>query len=156
MRAQRADRVAMFGIGIAIGDSDDDRPESPVVAALRRQHRRNQRVPYPIAQRQEDRHDPLHMRVQADVLLDEAPRRRLIALDRFFPLLTEEFLNGMPHDIGFDHRFRFRLEAEPSLAVRGVADVSHGSLRVCPKAGALRRTTQAPETVQTHAGNESL
>src|SRR5882672_60744 len=44
MLGERADRIALIGIGIGVARSDDDRTKAPVVAAARRQHRGCQRI----------------------------------------------------------------------------------------------------------------
>src|SRR6185437_16733672 len=127
MRRQRTDRTALLRVGIVVRGADDDRAEAAIVMAFRRQHRRRQRVALVIAQCQEQRHGPLQMRVEPDLLLDEAARRRLIALRRLLALLSKKLLDRMPHGIGLDAGFRLRLDAEPGLAARRVANIFHAS-----------------------------
>src|ERR1700687_3769121 len=53
MLGERADRVALIGVGIGVSRSDDDRPKAPVIATARRQHCGRQRVAVAVAQREE-------------------------------------------------------------------------------------------------------
>src|ERR1700732_3970297 len=134
----------MLRIRIVVADADDDRAEVTVVASRRRQHRRRQRVALGIAQREEQRHYPLHVRIEADILLDEAARRRLVGLGRLFALLRKKLLDRMAHDVGFDGGFGLRLDAEPALFAWGVANIFHASSTISSKqAGTANGTRQA-------------
>ena len=63
MVAERPDGVDVIHIRVGVGDSDDDRPEGPVVLSSRRQHGGDQRRAVVLAQRQEQRHFALNVRL---------------------------------------------------------------------------------------------
>src|SRR5258708_7632650 len=59
--------------------------------------------------------------------------------------LPKELLDRMAHDVGFDGGFRYRLDAEPRLIARGVANIFHASSTISGKqAGTAEGTWQAP------------
>src|SRR6201982_4231432 len=65
------------------------------------------------------------MGVEANVALDRVGPRRTPGLDGLLPLVAEIFLDRMAHQARLMRRFTFRLDTEPSLTVRRVANILH-------------------------------
>jgi len=139
MRSQRSDGRVLLRIGIGIGCGNDDDPEPAAVLATRRQHRRTQRIALPVAQREEKRHLSLYMGLEADVALDRVGPLRTPGLDCLLPVAAEIFLDCVAHQARLMRRFAFRLDAEPGLAVRRVANILHFDF-ACP---AIPRNSRA-------------
>src|SRR5438552_8523471 len=127
MLAERADRIALARIRIGVAGPDDDRPEASVVLSARRQHRGGKRGAVHLAQCQEQRHLALDVRLEADLLLERHLRDRAEALRRPVLLLAKVFFDGVAHGFRFGDRLGLGLDAEPRLAARAIANVSHDS-----------------------------
>src|SRR3982751_6817067 len=125
MRAQRSDSRVLLRIRIGIGCGNDDDPEPAAILATRRQHRCSQCIALPVAQREEKRHLQLYMGLEADVALDRVGSLRTPGLDCLLPLAAKIFLDRMAHEARLMHRFTFRLDTEPGLTVRRVANILH-------------------------------
>src|SRR6185312_785451 len=125
MIAQRLDRLAFGGIGVGIVGADDDAAERRIGLAARRQHRRDMAVAVGVAQRHEERHFLLDMRVEADLLLEECPRHRLIGLRGLLALEAEMLLDRVAHELGFARRLDLGFEPEPALAIGCIDDKAH-------------------------------
>src|SRR5581483_12017543 len=69
--AERLDRGTMVRIGIAVLGPHDDDAKGRVLLAAGRQHRRRERRPLGVPQRQKEGHRPLDVRLETDLLLDE-------------------------------------------------------------------------------------
>src|SRR5258705_1013648 len=136
MRCQRSDGRVLLRIGIGIGCGNDDDPEPAAVLATRRQHRRTQRIALPVAQREENRHLSLYIGLEADVALDLVGPLRTPGLDCLLPVAAEIFLDCVAHQARLMRRFAFRLDAEPGLAVRRVANILHFDF-ACPAIHAI-------------------
>src|SRR5262249_23129942 len=85
----------------------------------------SQCIAIPVAQREEKRHFSLYMGLEADVALDCVGPLRTPGLDCLLPLAAEIFLDCVAHQARLMHRFTFRLDTEPSLTVRRVANILH-------------------------------
>ena len=70
MLAEGTNRIGVIDIGVGVRDADDDRAKAAVVAPAGRKHGGDERVPLIVAQCQEQRHLPLHMCFEADLLLE--------------------------------------------------------------------------------------
>src|SRR5260370_6212174 len=70
MFAQRGDRLAMNGVGVAVLRADDDGPETAIIAPAGRQHRGREWLAVVVGHGEEDRHLALDMRLQPDLLLE--------------------------------------------------------------------------------------
>src|SRR6266480_8026217 len=134
MRSQRSDGRVLLRIGIGIGCGNDDDPEPAAILATRRQHRRSQRIALPVAQREEKRHLSLYMGLEADVALDRVGPLRTPGLDCLLPLAAEIFLDCVAHQARLMRRFTFRLDTEPGLTLRRVANILHFA---CPAIAAI-------------------
>ena len=77
------------------------------------------------AQREKKRHLSLYMGLKADVALDRVGPLRTPGLDCLLPLAAEIFLDCVAHQARLMHRFTFRLDTEPGLTVRRVANILH-------------------------------
>lgn len=95
------------------------------VLATRWQHRCSQCIALPVTQREEKRHLSLYMGLEADVALDRVGPLRTPGLDCLLPLAAEMFLNCVAHQARLMRRFTFRLDTEPRLALRRVANILH-------------------------------
>src|SRR5712671_3024532 len=124
-RSQRSDGRVLLRIRISIGCGNDDDAEPAAILATRRQHRCSQRIALPVAQREEKRHLSLYMGFEADVALDCVGSLRTPGLDCLLPLAAKIFLDRMAHEARLMHRFTFRLDTEPGLTVRRVANILH-------------------------------
>ena len=69
--AQLANGLTMLRVGIPVLRAHNDDPESRVIAPARRQHGCDEGVSLRTAQRQEQRHHALHVRLEANVLLNK-------------------------------------------------------------------------------------
>src|SRR5579884_3287501 len=127
MLGEGADCVALLGIGVGIARPDDDRAEAAVVAAICRQHRGRERRPVHVAQRQEQRHLALDVRLQPDLLLEIDLRHRAEALRRLVLLLAEVLLDGVTHRFRFGDRLGLGFDPKPGLAPRRIANIAHAS-----------------------------
>src|SRR6201982_2129112 len=125
MRSQRSDGRALLRIRIGIGRGNDDDPEPAAIFATRWQHRCSQCIAFPVAQREEKRHLSLYMSLEADVALDRVGSLRTPGLDCLLSLTAKIFLDRMAHQARLMHRFTFRLDTEPGLTVRRVANKLH-------------------------------
>src|SRR6201987_5174151 len=125
MRSQCSDGRVLLRIRIGIGCSNDDDPEAAAILATRWQHRCSQCIALPIAQREEKRHLSLYMGLEADVALDRVGPLRTPGLYCLLPLATETFLDCVAHQARLMHRFTFRLDTEPGLTLRRVANILH-------------------------------
>src|SRR5262245_27700367 len=125
MRSQRSDGRVLPRIRIGIGCGNDDNPEPAAILATRRQHRCSQCIAIPVAQCEEKRHLSLYMGLEADVALDRVGALGMPGLDCRLPLAAEMFLDCVAHQARLMHRFTFRLDAEPGLTVRRVANILH-------------------------------
>src|SRR6266699_3537398 len=125
MRSQRSDGRILLGIRIGIGCRNDDDPEPAAILATRWQHRCSQCIALPVAQREEKRHLSLYMGLEADVALDRVGPLRTPGLNCLLPLAAEIFLDCVAHQARLMHRFTFRLDTEPGLTVRRVANILH-------------------------------
>src|SRR5882757_5402847 len=67
----------------------------------------------------------LYMGFEADVALDCVGSLRTPGLDCLLPLAAKIFLDRMAHQARLMHRFTFRLDTEPGLTVRRVANILH-------------------------------
>src|SRR5215467_5749248 len=65
------------------------------------------------------------MGLEADVALDRVGPLRTPGLDCLLPLAAEIFLDRVAHQARLMHRFTFRLDTEPGLTVRRVANILH-------------------------------
>src|SRR5262245_50867284 len=65
------------------------------------------------------------MSLEADVALDRVGSLRMPGLDCLLPLAAEIFLDCVAHQARLMHRFTFRLDTEPGLTVRRVANILH-------------------------------
>ncbi len=104
---------------------DDNHGKGEVVLAARRKHGGGQRIAFMVAQGQEHRHGLAQMRLQPDIAFDRIGGIRLIVLARLGVLAAEIFVHRMAHRFGFLDRFGFRLDPEPGLTLRRVADIFH-------------------------------
>src|SRR5512132_3847490 len=125
MRSQRSDSRVLLRIRIGIGCGNDDDPEPATILATRRQHRCSQCIALPVAQREEKRHLSLYMGLEADVALDRVGPLRTPGLDCLLPLAAEIFLDCVAHQARLMRRFTFRLNTEPGLTLRRVANILH-------------------------------
>src|SRR6185437_15489456 len=125
MRSQRSDSRALLRIRIGIGCGNDDDPEPAAIFATRWQHRCGQCIALSVAQRKEKRHLSLYMSLEADVALDRVGPLRTPGLDCLLPLAAEIFLDCVVHQKRLMHRFTFRLDTEPGLTLRRVANILH-------------------------------
>src|SRR5215216_1977432 len=125
MRSQRSDGRVLLRIRIVIGCGNDDDPEPAAILATRRQHRCRQCIALHVAQREEKRHLSLYMGLEADVALNRVGSLRTPGLDCLLPLAAKIFLDRMAHEARLMHRFTFRLDTEPGLTVRCVANILH-------------------------------
>src|ERR1700676_5329740 len=125
MRSQRSDGRVLLRIRIGIGCGNDDDPEPAAILATRWQHRCSQCIALPVAQREEKRHLSLYMGLEADVALDRVGPLRTPGLDCLLPLAAEIFLDCVAHQARLMRRFTFRLDTEPGLTVRRVANILH-------------------------------
>src|SRR6266478_1456879 len=133
MRSQRSDGRVLLRIRIGIGCGNDDDAEPAAILATRRQHRCSQRIALPVAQREEKRHLSLYMGFEADVALDCVGSLRTPGLDCLLPLAAKIFLDRMAHQARLMHRFTFRLDTEPGLTVRRVANILHFARPATPR-----------------------
>src|SRR5262252_5745474 len=78
-----------------------------------------------VTQREEKRHLSLYMSLEADVALDRVGPLRMPGLDCLLPLAAEIFLDCVAHQARLMHRFTFRLDTEPGLTIRRVANILH-------------------------------
>src|SRR5215469_4181632 len=78
------------------------------------------------------------MGLQTDVAFDGVGPLRTPGLDRLFPLATEIFLDRVAHQARLMRRFTFRLDAEPGLTVRRVANILHFARPAIPTWGGLQ------------------
>src|SRR5712671_4810448 len=124
-RRGSSDGGILLRIRIGIGCGNDDDPEPAAILATRWQHRCSQCITLPVAQREEKRHLSLYMGLEADVALDRVGPLRMPGLDCLLPLAAEIFLDCVAHQPRLMHRFTFRLDTEPSLTVRRVANILH-------------------------------
>src|SRR5207237_9062986 len=108
----------------------------------------------PVTQREEKRHLSLYMGLEADVALDRIGLLRTPGLDCLLSLAAEIFLDCVAHQARLLHRFTFRLDTEPGLTLRRVANILHfahpaiaailgrrackGNMRVAPVYNAAR------------------
>src|SRR5882724_8174243 len=125
MRSQRGDGRVLLRIRVGIGCGNDDDPEPAAILASRRQHRCSQCITLPVAQREEKRHLSLYMGIEADVALDRVGPFRTPGLDCLLPLAAEIFLDCVAHQARLMRRFTFRLDTEPGLTLRRVANILH-------------------------------
>src|SRR5260221_4919667 len=125
MRSQRSDGRVLLRIRIGIGCGNDDDAEPAAILATRRQHRCSQCIALPVAQREDKRHLSLYMCLEADVALDRVGPLRTPGLDCLLPLAAEIFLDRMAHQARLMRRFTFRLDTEPGLTLRRVANILH-------------------------------
>src|SRR5207247_4934036 len=125
MRSQRSDGRFLLRIRIGIGCGNDDDPEPAAMLATRWQHRCSQCITLPVAQREEKRHLSLYMGLEADVALDRVGPLRTPGLDCLLPLAAEIFLDCVAHQARLMRRFTFRLDTEPGLTLRRVANILH-------------------------------
>src|SRR3974390_3928692 len=125
MLSQRSDPLVVRRIRIGIGGGNDDDLEPAAILATRWQHRCSQCIALPVAQRQEKRHLSLYMSLEADVALDRVGPLRAPGLDCLLPLAAEIFLDRVAHQTRLMRRFTFRLDAEPGLTLRRVANILH-------------------------------
>src|SRR5260221_14013500 len=125
MRSQRSDGRVLLRIRIGIGCGNDDDAEPVAILATRRQHRCSQRIALSVAQREEKRHLSLYMGFEADVALDRVGSLRTPGLDCLLPLAAKIFLDRMAHQARLMRRFTFRLDTEPGLTLRRVANILH-------------------------------
>src|SRR5258706_13420178 len=77
--------------------------------------------------------------LEADVALDRVGPLRTPGLDCLLPVAAEIFLDCVAHQARLMRRFAFRLDAEPGLAVRRVANILHFDF-ACP---AIPRNSRA-------------
>src|SRR5260370_34794006 len=110
---------------MGIGGGKDDAPEPAALLAPRWQHRCSQCIALPVAQREEKRHLSLYMDLEADVALDRVGPLRTPGLDCLLPLAAEIFLDCVAHQARLMRRFTFRLDTEPGLTLRRVANILH-------------------------------
>src|SRR4051794_5825271 len=127
MRSQCSDGRVLLRIRIGIGCGNDDAPEPGAVLATRWQHRCSQWIALPVAQREKKRHLSLYMGLEANVALDRVGPRRSPGLDCLLPLAAEIFLDRVAHQARLMRRFTFRLDTEPNITVRRVANILHFS-----------------------------
>src|SRR6185312_6218508 len=125
MRSQRSDGRVVLRIRIGIGCGNDDDPEPAAILATRWQHRCSQCIALPVAQREKKRHFSLYMGLEADVALDRVGPLRTPGLDCLLALAAEIFLDCVAHQPRLMHRLTFRLDTEPGLTVRRIANVLH-------------------------------
>src|SRR5207248_2490861 len=133
MRSQRSDGRVLLRIRIGIGCGNDDDPESAAILATWRQHRCSQCIALPVAQREEKRHLSLYMGLEANVALDRVGPRRMPRLDCPLPLAAEIFLDRVAHQARLMRRFTFRLDTEPNITVRRVANILHFARPAIPQ-----------------------
>src|SRR5262245_58392057 len=76
-------------------------------------------------QREEKRHLSLYVGLEADVALDRVGPLRTPGLDCLLPLAAEIFLDCVAHQARLMRRFTFRLDTEPGLTARRVANILH-------------------------------
>src|SRR5262245_10097648 len=67
----------------------------------------------------------LYMGLEADVALDRVGPLRMPGLHCLLPLAAEIFLDCVAHQARLMHRFTLRLDTEPGLTVRRVANILH-------------------------------
>src|SRR6478736_5808198 len=67
----------------------------------------------------------LYMGLKADVALDRVGPLRMPGLGCLLPLAAEIFLNCVAHQARLMRRFTFRLDTEPGLTLRRVANILH-------------------------------
>src|SRR5215813_7673640 len=125
MRSQRSDGRVVLRIRIGIGCGKDDDPEPATILATRWQHRCSQCIALAVAQREEKWHLSLYMGLEADVALDRVGPLRTPGLDCLLPLAAEIFLDRVAHQARLMRRFTFRLDTEPGLTLRRVANILH-------------------------------
>src|ERR1700675_137350 len=123
MRSQRRDGRVLPRIRVGIGCGNDDDPEPAAIFATRWQHRCSQCITLPVAQREEKRHLSLYMGLEADVALDRVGPLRTPGLDCLLPLAAEIFLDCVAHQARLMRRSSFRLDTEPGLTLRRVANI---------------------------------
>src|SRR6267378_7005093 len=70
-------------------------------------------------------HLSLYMGLEADVALDRVGPLRTPGLDCLLPLAAEIFLDCVAHQARLMRRFTFRLDTEPGLTLRRVANILH-------------------------------
>src|SRR5215471_7098013 len=128
MRSQRSDGRVLLRIRIGVGCGNDNDPEPAAILATRWQHRCSQCIALPVAQREEKRHLSLYMGLEADVALDRVGSLRTPGLDCLLPLAAEIFLDCVAHQARLMRRFTFRLDTEPGLTLRRVANILHFAL----------------------------
>src|SRR5713101_5069946 len=73
----------------------------------------------------EKRHLSLYMGLEADVALDRVGPLRTPGLDCLLPLAAKIFLDCVAHQARLMRRFTFRLDTEPGLTLRRVANILH-------------------------------
>src|SRR5215475_5184738 len=78
-----------------------------------------------LTQREEKRHLSLYKGLEADVALDRVGPLLTPGLDCLLPLAAKIFLDCVAHQARRMHRFTFRLDTEPDLTVRRVANILH-------------------------------
>src|SRR5262249_42244078 len=125
MRPQRSDARVLLRIRTGIGGGKNDDPDPAAILATWRQHRCSQCIALPVAQREEKRHLSLYMGLEADVALDRVGPLRTPGLDCLLPLAAKISLDRVAHQARLMHRFTFRLDTEPGLTVRRVANILH-------------------------------
>src|SRR5258705_11178787 len=81
----------------------------------------------------------LYMGLEADVAVDRVGPLRTPGLDCLLPVAAEIFLDCVAHQARLMRSFAFRLDAEPGLAVRRVANILHFDF-ACP---AIPRNSRA-------------
>src|SRR5262245_425685 len=123
-----ADRGAVFGVGIAVAVADDDRAKLTLVLASRWQHGGDEGLAFGIAEGEEDRHHPLDVLLEANVLLKDTRRaRRHIAARSLLPGLPKIFFDRVVHCSRFQRSFPLRLDPKPGFR-RGIAHELHDAL----------------------------
>src|SRR4051812_3939041 len=65
------------------------------------------------------------MGLEADIALDRVGPLRTPGLDRLLPLAAEIFLDCVAHQARLMRRFTFRLDTDPGLPLRHVANILH-------------------------------
>src|SRR5215470_4491859 len=78
-----------------------------------------------LTQREEKRHLSLYKGLEADVALDRVGPLLTPGLDCLLPLAAKIFLDCVAHQARLMHPFTFRLDTEPGLTLRRVANILH-------------------------------